>query len=94
MTLADLAAYKAKLSKMPSVAPYRVYVICGMAPPSSGATTVLQILGSLERFDMKALGKDDPKSWYLIGQAMQLGLCGSRKISWVTLRSCRFRSPA
>lgn len=71
MTLADLAAYKA-VEQNAVCAPYRVYVVCGMAPPSSGATTVLQILGSIERFDMTALGKDNPKSWFLIGQAMQL----------------------
>lgn len=71
MTLADLAAYKA-VEQNAICAPYRVYVICGMAPPSSGATTVLQILGTIERFDLKALGKDDAKSWHLISQAMQL----------------------
>lgn len=71
MTLADLAAYKAKQQDA-VCAPYRVYVICGMAPPSSGATTVLQILGMLERFDMAALGKDNPQSWHLIHQAMRL----------------------
>lgn len=78
MTLADLAAYKA-VEQNAVCAPYRVYVVCGMAPPSSGATTVLQILGSLERFDMKAMGKDDPKSWYLIGQAMQLAYADREK---------------
>lgn len=78
MTLADLAAYKA-VEQNAVCAPYRVYVICGMGPPSSGATTVLQILGSLERFDLKALGKDDPKSWYLIGQAMQLAYADREK---------------
>jgi gamma-glutamyltranspeptidase/glutathione hydrolase len=71
MTLADLAAYKA-VEQNAICAPYRVYVICGMAPPSSGATTVLQILGTIERFDLKTLGKDDAKSWHLISQAMQL----------------------
>jgi gamma-glutamyltranspeptidase/glutathione hydrolase len=40
---------------------------------------VLQILGSLERFDMRAMGKDDPKSWYLIGQAMQLAYADREK---------------
>ncbi|RDV06133.1 gamma-glutamyltransferase [Sphingorhabdus pulchriflava] len=78
MTLADLAAYKA-VEQNAVCAPYRVYVVCGMAPPSSGATTVVQILGSLERFDMKAMGKDDPKSWYLIGQAMQLAYADREK---------------
>lgn len=78
MTMSDLANYKAK-EQDAVCAPYRIYVICGMAPPSSGATTVIQILGTLERFDMKALGKDNPQSWYLIGQAMQLAYADREK---------------
>ncbi|MGL5837470.1 MAG: gamma-glutamyltransferase [Sphingorhabdus sp.] len=78
MTLADLAAYKA-IEQNAVCSPYRAYVVCGMGPPSSGATTVLQILGTLERFDMKTLGKDNPKSWYLIGQAMQLAYADREK---------------
>jgi len=71
MTMTDLAQYRAK-EQQAVCAPYRVYVVCGMAPPSSGATTVLQIVGTLQRFDLTATGKDSPKSWHLIGQAMQL----------------------
>ena len=71
MTLADLKNYKA-IEQGAVCAPYRVYVVCGMGPPSSGATTVLQILGSLSRFDMGKLGKDNPKSWHLIHEAMRL----------------------
>jgi gamma-glutamyltranspeptidase / glutathione hydrolase len=78
MTLADLSAYKA-VEQDAVCRPYRVYVICGMAPPSSGATTVLQILGMLERFDLKAMGKDDPKSWLLLGQSMQLAYADREK---------------
>jgi gamma-glutamyltranspeptidase / glutathione hydrolase len=78
MTLNDLAMYKAK-EQAAVCAPYRVYVVCGMAPPSSGATTVLQILGSLERFDMGAMGSDNPQSWYLLGQAMQLAYADREK---------------
>ena len=78
MTLADLAAYKAKEQKA-LCAPYRVYVVCGMGPPSSGATTVLQILGTIERFDMPGMGKDDPKSWHLIAEAMQLAYADREK---------------
>ncbi|TVV77209.1 gamma-glutamyltransferase [Sphingomonas solaris] len=71
LTAADLAGYEAK--ERPAVcAPYRTYRLCGMGPPSAGAMTVLQILGLLERFDMKALGPDNPISWHLIGEAMQL----------------------
>jgi gamma-glutamyltranspeptidase / glutathione hydrolase len=78
MTLADLTAYKVK-EQGALCAPYRVYVVCGMGPPSSGATTVLQILGTLERFDMKALGKDNPKSWHLISEAMRLAYADREK---------------
>ena len=75
---ADLAAYQAKAR--PAVcAPYRAYTICGMAPPSSGATTVLQILGMLERFDIKAMGKDSPTAWHLIGEAMLLAYADREK---------------
>ncbi len=78
MTMTDLAQYRAK-EQQAVCAPYRVYVVCGMAPPSSGATTVLQILGTLQRFDLTAMGKDNPKSWYLIGQAMQLAYADREK---------------
>ncbi|MEP7350136.1 MAG: gamma-glutamyltransferase [Sphingorhabdus sp.] len=78
MTMADLAAYKA-VAQNALCAPYRVFVVCGMAPPSSGATTVLQILGTLEPFDMKALGQDNPKSWHLIHEAMRLAYADREK---------------
>jgi gamma-glutamyltranspeptidase / glutathione hydrolase len=78
MTLADLAAYKA-VEQNAVCAPYRIYVVCGMGPPSSGATTVLQILGTIERFDLKATGKDSLQSWFLIGQAMQLAYADREK---------------
>ncbi len=71
ITRADLSGYRAK--ERPALcAPYRAYRICLMGPPSSGGSTVLQILGLLERFDMKGLGKDDPTSWHLIAEAMRL----------------------
>jgi gamma-glutamyltranspeptidase / glutathione hydrolase len=78
MTLSDLAQYKA-IEQKAVCAPYRVYVVCGMGPPSSGATTVLQILGSIERFDMAALGKNNPKSWHVIAEAMQLAYADREK---------------
>jgi gamma-glutamyltranspeptidase/glutathione hydrolase len=71
ITAEDLAGYRAK--DRPAVCGhYRGYRICGMGPPSSGATTILQILGMIERFPMKALGKDDPRAWHLIAEAMLL----------------------
>ena len=71
LTLKDLAAYQAK--ERPAVCTtYRIYKVCGMGPPSSGATTVFGILGMLEGYDMKAMGKDNPMSWHLLAEAMQL----------------------
>lgn len=71
LTLADLASYEAK-ERAPICVFYRVYKLCGMGPPSSGATTVFQILGMVERFDLKTLGKDNPQAWHLIAEAMRL----------------------
>ncbi len=71
MTLADLTGYTAKL-RDPVCGFYRAWRLCGMGPPSSGATTVLAILGLLERFDLAALGKDSPTAWHLIAEAQRL----------------------
>ena len=69
--LRDIAAYQAK--DRPAVCTsYRIYKVCGMGPPSSGATTVFGILGMLEGWDMKAMGKDNPMSWHLMAEARQL----------------------
>lgn len=74
----DLAAYRAK--DRPAVCTtYRVYKVCGMGPPSSGATTVFGILGLLEGWDMKAMGKDNPMSWHLLAEAMQLAYADRAK---------------
>jgi gamma-glutamyltranspeptidase/glutathione hydrolase len=78
LTMADLAAYEAK-ERPPVCVTYRIYKLCGMGPPSSGATTVFQILGMLERFDLKAMGQDDPKAWHLIAEAMQLAYADREK---------------
>ena len=71
MTMADLAGYEAKARK-PVCGKYRAYTICGMGPASAGGVTVLEILGMVERFPLGQWGKDDPRSWHVIGEAMQL----------------------
>jgi gamma-glutamyltranspeptidase/glutathione hydrolase len=71
MAASDLAAYRAK-PRPPVCATYRAYRVCGMGPPSSGATTVSGMLGLLERFDLTALGKDSPVAWHLIAEAERL----------------------
>lgn len=67
----DVTSYQAK-DRTPVCATYRKHRICSMGPPSSGATTVLATLLQLERFDMKAYGKDSPVAWHLIAESERL----------------------
>ena len=78
LTAADLAAYRV-VDRAAVCRPYRQYKVCGMGPPSSGATTVLQMLGMIERFDMKALGPDNATSWHVIAEAMGLAYADREK---------------
>ena len=71
MTVADIAAYQAK-ERPPVCGRYRVWKICGIGPPSSGVVIVLESLGALERFDLKAMGPNSPTAWHLIAEAERL----------------------
>ncbi|WP_411035299.1 gamma-glutamyltransferase [Shinella sp. BYT-45] len=71
LSLADLANYRVK-ERPPVCVTYRALDVCGMGPPSSGAVAIGQMLGMLENFDLKALGRDNPESWRLIGDAQRL----------------------
>lgn len=71
ITPADFASYSAVWRESPC-GTYRQYRICGMGPPSSGATTVFAVLKQLERFDLAALGPDSPTSWHLFAESQRL----------------------
>ena len=71
LSLEDLAAYKPE-ERAPVCGPYRVWVVCGMGPPSSGGLTVLQILGMLQEFDLKALKPMSAEAVHLMAEAMRL----------------------
>ncbi len=67
----DLALYEVR-EREPVCVAYRLFEVCGMGPPSSGALTVGQILGMLNHFDLAALGPQNAESWRLIGDASRL----------------------
>ncbi|WP_300072534.1 gamma-glutamyltransferase [uncultured Ruegeria sp.] len=67
----DLALYQI-IERDAVCAAYRVYDVCGMGPPSSGALTVGQILGMLNSYDLAAMGPENAESWRLIGEASRL----------------------
>lgn len=71
MTAEDVSSYKA-IWRPAACGEYREYRICGMGPPSSGATTVFAILKQLEGFDLNALGKDSATSWHLFAESQRL----------------------
>ncbi len=71
MTVADIAGYRV-VERDAVCGDYRGYRICGMGPPSSGATTVYAILKQLERFDLGALGPDSPTFWHLFAESQRL----------------------
>jgi gamma-glutamyltranspeptidase/glutathione hydrolase len=72
LTPADLAAYRVR-ERPPACLDYRGrFRVCGMGPPSSGATTVGQILGLLGAFALDGLRLDSPRLWHLFAEASRL----------------------
>jgi gamma-glutamyltranspeptidase/glutathione hydrolase len=71
LTLADLAAYRV-IEREPVCGGYRGYRICGMGPPSSGASGVLQILGVLERTDFARAAPGSAAAVHLFSEAARL----------------------
>lgn len=71
MSYEDITEYEA-VWRDPVCGEYRAYRICGMGPPSSGATTVFAILKQLESFDLAALGPDSPVAWHLFAESQRL----------------------
>jgi gamma-glutamyltranspeptidase/glutathione hydrolase len=71
LTADDIRSYKAK-NRDAVCGPYRGYTVCGMGPPSSGGIAVAQMLGQLERFDLAALGPDNPQTWHLFLESQRV----------------------
>jgi len=67
----DFSAYTAKEGE-PLCGRYRTYKVCGVLPPSSGAFTILQILGILEHFDLDALKPGSVQAVHLFAEAGRL----------------------
>lgn len=64
ITLADLAAYKVE-EREAVCGPYRIWRLCGMGPPSSGAVALQQMLGILEGQDLRRMGPGaDAAHWF------------------------------
>jgi gamma-glutamyltranspeptidase/glutathione hydrolase len=71
LTLGDLASYRA-VERDPVCAPYRVYRVCSMGPPSAGGIAVLQILGILERTGFAKAAPRSAQAVHLFAEAGRL----------------------
>lgn len=66
----DLASYKA-VERSAVRGTYRGYEIISIGPPSSGGTTLIEMLGILEGFDLKALDPQSPRKLHLLAETMK-----------------------
>lgn len=71
LALGDLASYQ-PIKREPVCGPYRVWIVCGMPPPSSGGIAILQMLGLLEPFDLARDKPNDLRALHLIAEASRL----------------------
>jgi gamma-glutamyltranspeptidase/glutathione hydrolase len=69
MTTQDLASYEV-VDRDPTVVSYRGYDVYGMAPPSSGGTTVGEALNILEQFDLASLDRPAVMHHYIEASAL------------------------
>ncbi len=70
ITEKDLSKYRA-IERKPVVGQYRGYTIITMPPPSSGGIVLLQMLQTLESFDMTQIGATSPQHYHLLAEAMR-----------------------
>lgn len=78
LTLADMMNYQA-VKREPVCATYRVSLVCGMAPPTSGGITLLQTLKILETWDMPSHEPGSVEAIDLISQASALAFADRGK---------------
>ncbi|MBY0229333.1 MAG: gamma-glutamyltransferase [Gemmataceae bacterium] len=70
ITLEDLAAYKANLRK-PVHGTYRGHDVYAPPPPSSGGICLVQMLNTLENFDLKKNGRFAPLTLHRMAETMK-----------------------
>ncbi len=70
LSLEDMKNYR-PTTHQPLCQTYRVHLMCGMPPPSSGGIGTLMIMGILENYDMKTLG-NSTQGWHYFIEAQRL----------------------
>ncbi|MBL8756312.1 MAG: gamma-glutamyltransferase, partial [Planctomycetes bacterium] len=70
VTARDLGDYQPR-ERQALRATYRGHEIVSMPPPSSGGVALLEMLGMLERFDLRGLGHGGSESMHLLAEVMR-----------------------
>ncbi|MDX1439111.1 MAG: gamma-glutamyltransferase, partial [Rubricoccaceae bacterium] len=70
ITHEDLAAYEAVVRE-PISEVYRGHRVISMAPPSSGGVALIQMLKSVEPYELRAMGRHSIEQMHLFGEAMR-----------------------
>ncbi len=70
LTEADFASYHVTES-IPLTCGYRGHVVLSAPPPSSGGTTLCEILGILEAYDLRAFGFHSARAVHVMTEAMR-----------------------
>jgi gamma-glutamyltranspeptidase/glutathione hydrolase len=71
LSLADLADYR-PIKREAVCGPYRIWIVCGMPPPSSGGIAILQVLELIEPYDVWRDPPDSLRALHLVAEASRL----------------------
>lgn len=78
LSMQDLAKYRPKI-RTAVCGKYRDYTICGPAAPSSGGVAVVQMLGQLERFNLRTLKPTSAQAIHYFSESGRLAFADRGK---------------
>lgn len=78
LSLDDMKHYQA-IERAAVCGPYHQYKVCGMAPPSSGGITVIQLLAQLQKFELSQYPPNSLQAVHLLTQSARLAFADRSK---------------
>jgi gamma-glutamyltranspeptidase/glutathione hydrolase len=78
LSLDDMKNYQA-IERASVCGPYHQYKVCGMAPPSSGGISVIQILAQLQKFELSKYPPNSLHAVHLLTQSARLAFADRNK---------------
>jgi len=78
LSLDDMKKYQA-IERTSVCGPYHQYKVCGMAPPSSGGISVIQILAQLQSFELSQYPPNSLHAVHLLTQSSRLAFADRNK---------------